>query len=207
MGQDTARPGREVTERGRPTRDRIVRVAAELMFHRGVAGTSIPDVQAAAGVSASQIYHYFGDKHGLVSAVIDHQIEATLDGQRPLLDRLDSIEALEQWRDAALANQRAQDCEGGCPIGSLASELAETDPGTRTALVTAYDRWEAPIRAGLIAMHERGELRPEADPDELATAMMAAVQGGLLLTQVRRDPEPLRAALTTVIERIRSLRP
>jgi len=51
-------------------------------------------------------------------------------------------------------------------------------------------------------MHERGDLRPEADPDRLALAVLAAVQGGLLLTQTRRDPEPLAVALDTVLAHI-----
>ena len=41
----------------------------------------------------------------------------------------------------------------------------------------------------------RGELDPTTDVDELADATMAAMQGGLLLAQVRRDAAPLRAAL------------
>lgn len=196
--------GREVTSRGRPTRDRIVRAAAELMFKKGVGGTSIPDVQEAAGVSASQIYHYFGDKQGLVRAVIAHQIDATLEQQRPVLDSLDSFEALEMWRDGAIAVQKSRDCAGGCEIGSLAGELVETDALTREDLVAAFNRWETPIRTGLARMRERGELSADADPASLATAMLAAVQGGLLLTQIRRSTVPLHVTVTAVIEHIRS---
>ncbi|MFD8263397.1 TetR/AcrR family transcriptional regulator [Streptomyces griseoluteus] len=75
--------GQRLTKGGRKTRERIIETAAELMFHRGVGGTSIPDIQAAAGVSASQIYHYFGDKQGLVLAVIDHQTDTRLAGPPP----------------------------------------------------------------------------------------------------------------------------
>jgi AcrR family transcriptional regulator len=196
--------GREVTARGRSTRDRIVRVAAELMFLRGVAGTSIPDVLEAAGVSASQVYHYFGDKQGLVRAVIAHQIEVALEHQRPILDCLDSFEALEMWRDGAITLQQARNCEGGCEIGSLACELVETDAVARADLVAAFDRWETPIRTGLRTMRRRGELSRDADPAHLATAMLAAVQGGLLLTQVRRSTEPLYAAITAMIDYIRT---
>ncbi|WP_254404874.1 TetR family transcriptional regulator [Streptomyces sp. AC627_RSS907] len=46
---------RAQTRAGRRTRERIIETAAELMFHRGAKGTSIPDIQAAAEVSASQI--------------------------------------------------------------------------------------------------------------------------------------------------------
>jgi TetR/AcrR family transcriptional repressor of nem operon len=185
---------RKMTTSGRRTRDRIVQVAADLMFIHGVAGTSIPDVQGAAQVSASQIYHYFGDKSGLVRAVIDYQIETSLDAQRPILDKLDSFDALRAWCEAA-----AHDCIGGCEIGSLASELAESDDETRADLVRAFDQWEAPIRKGLARMQERGELTAEADVPALATAMLAAIQGGLLLTQLRREPGPFRQATSAVI--------
>ena len=50
--------------------------AAELILKAGVAGTTMEDVRAAAGVSSSQIYHYFADKHALVNAVIDRQADA-----------------------------------------------------------------------------------------------------------------------------------
>ncbi|MFC3501587.1 TetR/AcrR family transcriptional regulator [Micromonospora krabiensis] len=188
-----------LTAAGRRTRDRIVRTAADLMFRKGVAGTSIPDVQQAASVSASQIYHYFGDKSELVRAVIRHQLERTLDGQRPLLERLDSIEALRAWCAAAVEVQEQRGCTGGCAVGSLASELAESCEAMRGDLVAAFDRWEAPIRDGLRRMRQNGTLTAEADVDRLATAMLAAIQGGLLLTQVRRSTEPFRAATDAAI--------
>jgi len=78
--------------------DRIVSVAAQLMFEHGVAGTSLGDVQKAAGVGASQVYHYFEDKQSLIRAVIAYRTEAILGTVRPQLGRLDSMEALRAWR-------------------------------------------------------------------------------------------------------------
>ncbi|GGX61027.1 transcriptional regulator [Streptomyces minutiscleroticus] len=200
-----AEPKRQrLTQAGRRTRERIIETAAELMFHRGVAGTSIPDIQAAAEVSASQIYHYFGDKQGLVLAVIDHQTDAKLAQQRPLLDSLDSIEALREWCDRAADRQDAAGCEGGCEIGSLASELADSDESARTGLAGAFDRWEEPIRSGLARMQARGELKESADTAALATALLAAIQGGMLLSQVRRSTTAYRQAVSTVIDHIES---
>jgi TetR/AcrR family transcriptional repressor of nem operon len=194
-----------LTRKGRATRSRIVAAASELMFLRGVAGTSTDDVQQAAGVSTSQIYHYFRDKTALVRAVIAYQTEQILDAQQPLLGRLDSMEALRAWRDLLVDLQRERHCEGGCPIGSMAGELSETCPEMRPDLVEGFGRWEAGIRDGLRAMHDRGELNAGADPDELALATLAALQGGLLLTQVRRETAPLEAALDTVLNHIASL--
>lgn len=193
-----------LTRKGQATRDRIVAAASALMFERGVAGTSTDDVRAAAGVSTSQIYHYFSDKRTLVLAVIAHQTEAVLTTQEPLLSTLDSLEALRAWRDFLVALQRGYDCRGGCPIGSLGSELADVDDEARKAVAAGYARWEGSIRDGLHAMRDRGELRPDADPDHLALATLTALQGGLLLTQIRRDTVALEAALDSMISHIES---
>ncbi len=196
--------GHRLTKPGRQTRERIINVASQLMFANGVAGTSIPDLQKEANVGASQVYHYFGDKQGLVRAVIDHQIEASLDNQRPIIEHLDSFEALREWCEAAVARQQERGCEGGCEVGSLAAELVESDPIVRSDFVNAFERWELPIRNGLTRMKERGELRGEADVHELATVMLSAIQGGLLLTQIRRSVEPFKWATNAAMSYIES---
>src|SRR6201993_5592399 len=94
-----ASAGRPLTRRGRETRERIVAAAAELIFERGVAETTLEDIRAAAGVSGSQVYHYFEDKQALVRAVIDYQADAVLDTQGPHLDHLDTLPGLRAWRD------------------------------------------------------------------------------------------------------------
>jgi AcrR family transcriptional regulator len=192
--------GAPLTERGRATRARIVAAASELMLAQGVAATSIPDVLAAAGVSASQLYHYFADKRALVHAVINHGAQSVLELHEQL--PLDSIEALRAWRDAVVALQHEKGCAGGCTIGSLAGELADVDPESRARLQAAFDQWEAAIAAGLTAMRERGAIRPDADPARLALTVLAALQGGLLLTQVRRDTTPIQVALDSAIDHI-----
>jgi AcrR family transcriptional regulator len=196
---------RTFTAKGQATRDRIVAAAAALMFEGNVAGTSWEDIQKAAGVNASQLYHYFGDKQTLVRAVIAHHSRNLLASQQPLLSRLDSLDALRAWCDLLVEVQRQGDCKGGCPLGSLAGELGETSPDCRHDIAHAFDQWEASIRDGLRGMHQRGELRPNADPDRLATAFLAAIEGGLVLIQLHRDTAPLEAALDTMLEHVSSL--
>jgi AcrR family transcriptional regulator len=195
--------GARLTAKGIATRERIVAAAASLMYERGIALTSTTDVQGAAEVSASQLYHYFPDKRALVHAVIAHQTAGVLGVHRPMLLKLDSFEALDAWRDFVVAIQRQHQCEGGCPLGSLANELAEVDPEARIDLKSAFAEWELAIRDGLANMRARGELRKDTDVDRLALGLLAALQGGLLLTKTRRDTLALEAGLDAVIERIR----
>ena len=104
-----------------------------------------------------------------------------------------------------IEHQRELNCSGGCPIGSLGSELAETDPQARAQVSDGFRRWEAAIQSGLREMHVRGRLTPDADPDTLALALLAALQGGLLLTQIERDTKPLEAALDAMLELVARL--
>src|SRR6185437_15438057 len=88
-----------LTPKGRATRDRIVAAASELMLQRGVARTTVEDIQEAAAISTSQMYHYFADKNDLVAAVIDFQAGQVLAVQHVGLDRIESISDLNRWRD------------------------------------------------------------------------------------------------------------
>jgi AcrR family transcriptional regulator len=194
------------TAKGRETRERIIHVAAELVTERGVAGTSLDDVRARAGVSKSQLYHYFSDRDDLMRAVARAVSDEVLGGQAELFVRLDTIQGLRAWADALVTLQQVRRARGGCPIGSLAGQLAERNEPARHELVDGLDRWEAAIRDGLERMAARGELRSDADPAALAQRVLAAVQGGLLLTQVRRDPDQLRYALDGALEAILAAR-
>ena len=97
-------------------------------------------------------------------------------------------------------------CIGGCPLGSLASGLAESDPIARAALANSFSEWQRLLRVGLETMRDRGELRADIDADDLALGILASVQGGLLLSQTRRDSHAVRTAVTLSIAYLRTLR-
>ena len=195
----------KLTPKGRATRERIVATAAELMSQRGVAGTTIEDIQHAAAVSTSQMYHYFADKGDLVAAVIDFQTDQVLAVQRLGLERLECLDDLHRWRNIMVDVVRSLGCAGGCPIGSMANELAEIDPLARAQLARSFAQWENVIHDGLTVIAARGEIPDGTDIDQVALAMLAAIQGGLLLSQVRRTTAPLEAAVDTMIDYLRTL--
>jgi TetR/AcrR family transcriptional regulator, transcriptional repressor for nem operon len=195
------------TDRGRLTRERIVAAAAEVVAEKGALGASLDEVGARAPASRSQLYHYFDDKNDLLLAVADATNDTVLDGQRELFDHLDTWDGLVRWADALVALQVVRGGRGGCPIANLLGQLGERDDGIRAVLASGFDRWEASIRAGLAAMLESGELRPDADAAWLASSTLASVQGGLVLSQARRDPLALRGALDGALALIASYRP
>jgi TetR/AcrR family transcriptional repressor of nem operon len=193
-----------LTAKGRATRERIVEAAAGLIAVRGVAGTSTEDVRKAAGVSGSQLYHYFDSKQALIRAVITRQADAALVPGRPMMGLLDSLDALRAWADAAIEHQEQNGCRGECTLSSLTGELGAGDDESRRDLSSGLLRWQGLLHDGLLAMRDRGELRAEADLDELAFALLTALQGGTILTTTLRSTEPLRAALNAALAYVRS---
>ena len=196
MVNDT-RPRPRLTPKGERTRARIVAAAARLVYERGAAGTTLDDVRAAAEVSGSQLYHYFSDKEELIQAVIDHQADAIVGNQRQA--DIGSAGGLEAWRDMVIAQAKSTGATGGCPLGSLSGQLAETDPQARAQLAAGFERWSATISDGLRALHAAERIPAGIDPDDLAVTLLAALQGGLLLAQVQRNTRPLETAFDTLL--------
>ena len=187
----------KLTPKGERTRARIVDAAARLIYERGVAGTTVEGVRAAAAVSGSQLYHYFADKEGLVRAVIDRQADAII-GTQERAD-LGTVEGLRAWRDLVIADANRSDCPGGCPLGSLGGQLAETDAQARARVAAGFGRWATALSDGLRALHAAGHLSPGIDPDDLAVTLLAALQGGLLLAHIQRDTRALETTLDTIL--------
>ena len=157
-------------------------------------------------------YHVVGQRHPYLQQhwrdrIFLHQSGAGDDGvlaaQSPHLGSLASWKAIRAWFDSLIRLQVERDAHGGCPVGSLVGQLAETDEKARLQLQASFERWERHIREGLRSMQARGRLDRKADPDELATATLAAIQGGLLLTQTRRDPGQLAIALDAAYAHLR----
>ncbi|HYQ65342.1 TetR/AcrR family transcriptional regulator [Actinophytocola sp.] len=194
---------RRLTPKGQATRARILEAAIALIARQGVAGTSVEDVRAAAEVSGSQLYHYFDSKQALIRAVITRQAESLLDPSLPRISTLDSFDALRAWADAAIDQQRQSDCRG-CSLGSLAGELSVSDEESRGDLADGFLQWKDLILNGLNAMRDRGELRADADLEQLAFALLSALQGGVLLSQTMLDVRPLEAAMDATLAHIGS---
>jgi len=184
------------TARGRATRDRIVETAATLVRQHGVAATSLEMVESAAGVGRSQMYHYFDGRDDLLRAMATSTANPVVDRAAAALADVQSLADIDTWF-ASLVDANAQSGSvGGCPIGSLVAQMAEHDDQTRKVFVDIFARWEEPLVACLQRLQRNGVLRTDIAVADVAGAIMAAMQGGLLLAQVRRDPDQLRRALT-----------
>ncbi len=195
-----------LTARGAATRSRIVLAAAELMHVQGVAATTIDDVLAASATSKSQFYQHFDDKSELVYEVITLRADEVLSWQRLRLEKVDSFHGLRHWRDAMVQRCTLRRGFGGCELGSLAAELSDTDDKARASLAEHFAEWHRMLAAAVERMRDNRVLRADIDARALATGLLAAVEGGYLLSQTAHDPRQMQMALNMAIDHIASFR-
>ncbi|MEV4571320.1 TetR/AcrR family transcriptional regulator [Nonomuraea sp. NPDC049419] len=197
--------GRRLTARGAKTRARIVAAAAELMYVKGVGDTTLDDVLAASGVSKSQLYHHFDGKESLVRAVIDHVGERVIQRERDALAHVSTIPGLRRWRDALVQNNALRHGAYGCALGTLASEVSDQDELARRALVHLFSEWQELLAGVLRRLQDKGTLPAGAPVDQLATGLIAAVQGGYMLAQTARDVTPMATSIDMALAYVESL--
>lgn len=179
-------------------------VAATLIGQCGVAGSSADDVRKTAGVSGSPLMHYFGSKQALVRAVITRQSESEAFVGHPMLGPLDSFEALRAWSDAAVQTLAHGIGHIDCTLAMPAGSASPGDAQTCDELCGAFVRLQSPLLVGLRAMRDRGNLRPEADLDELSMALLTPLQGGILLGHIMQSTTPLRATMNAALHYVES---
>lgn len=194
-----------LTSKGAATRERIVVAAADHVLEHGLSGTSLDAIGAAARASRSQLFHYFPEgKAELVRAIVRWQGERVLEAQRPELEHLDTWASWKRWRDAIVAYYVAHNGQHGCPVGSLVGQAAPSDPQLRADIAVYFEAWHTYLRDGIARMRAGGVLKRSADPDTLATSLLVAIQGGLVLAQALGDLAPLGKALDAALAGLRA---
>jgi TetR/AcrR family transcriptional regulator, transcriptional repressor for nem operon len=164
-------------------RERLVASAGDLLHRHGMAGTTIADVAAAAGVPPGNVYYYFKTKDDLLRAVIAARVEqvhallATIDRRRDPAARLKAL--AHNW-----VQMRDLVARHGCPLGSLAAELDRRDDGLDVQAAQPLD---------LILAWAQEQFRQlgRPDPRDLAITLLARVQGAAGLANAFRDPQLL----------------
>ena len=121
----------------------------------------------------------------------------------PYLERLSSLQSLERWRDEIIRGLRDRYSHGD-RRGDDARRPAGPSGTDRNVSTAEVRQWHFYLSAGLSRMRESGMLRADADPTDLAMAIIAAVQGGYILAQTARSEKPMAIALDMAIDHVRA---
>lgn len=190
------------TKKGRQAKKRIIGVAASVMRERGVTHTTLEAIKDAARVSSSQLFHYFPDgKAELLLEVFAFEIEGFFTSQQPWLAALHDWDAWNAWSEHMVA------CYSGrgpvCGFGRMATQVDTADPAIQGLLSDMQIRWEAAIASGIRTLQDAGRVSVRLDPSSCAAALVAGIQGGLMMMQATGSTRHLEAVFREMSERLK----
>jgi AcrR family transcriptional regulator len=176
----------------RPDRSRaaLVDTAALLFRRQGYAATGVNQILEAADVKAGSLYHHFPNgKQELAAAVvynvggdIERRLRHFLDSALPVADIVDA------WIEL-MASGLASDRRDGCPIEPIATESVNASPAVREASARAFGGWCLAVADRL-----RADDWPSEEAEQTALAVIALIEGALILARIAGDATALNAA-------------
>lgn len=190
---------RTLTPKGAATRQRIIEGAAAEIRENGVLATTLDDVRARTSTSKSQLFHYFPDgKEELLLAVARHEADHVIAHQQPQLGNLTSWTAWRTWRDRVLEYYSSQGEH--CPLNVLVSQIGRNTPGAQAVVTEMMASWQQELVAGIQDMQRQGRIGADVDADRSAAALLAGLQGGVLIMLSTGSTRHLEAALDQAIQ-------
>lgn len=186
-------------------RERIVQAAQESYHEQGYHGTTMDDILKRAGSTKGSLYYHFDSKEALTEAVIVERLMGFVEGFWGRSQwHHDPVTYLQSW----IQNTNPRALERGCPVNSLAQEVAFANEAFRDALGSVFDRWVVLIATGITAGIRNGSVRGDIDAHVAATYFLACFEGFLSLAKVNgKGPDFVSRACAPMVAYLESLRP
>ncbi len=188
-----------------PAREKILFAAFDLFHEKGIQATSVDDILKHSGTGKSQFYHYFKSKEGIVHSLLQ-QMHQRLKSDLTINPDINSWSDLEQWLKRPGEMQESCSCERGCPVGTIAANLAPKDELIRQDIQLIFETIKTKPRAFFTAEKAQNKLKPEADPESLATFCVSLIQGTALLSKVERSTDPFNTGIDHALIYLKSFK-
>jgi AcrR family transcriptional regulator len=194
--------------KGEQTRERILARSAQLFNRQGYFGASLTDIMRETGLEKGGIYNHFSSKEQLALEAFDYayglvqeRVRQALAGKRNAIERLLAIVSVFQGivEDPPVA--------GGCPILNTAIEADDANETLRDRARAAMDSWRTTIHRVVNKGIERQEIRPGINADEVASILIATLEGAIMLSSLYKDPIHMQRAADHIVHYIETFRP
>lgn len=188
------------------TRQFIIEKTAPIFNRKGYAGTSLSDMTEATGLTKGSIYGNFADKDEVALAAFDYNIQKiTAFIQSELGKHKTARERLLAYVSIYDGFQRNTAFFNGCPIQNTVAEADDTHPALKSKACVALLNWKDKmaniIREGI----GEGDFKPDTDPEESAFAIVALIEGSILITKATGKANYRKAVMNTLEKLIKAL--
>ena len=177
--------------KGEITRRRIVAAAAPIFNQNGYEGSSLAALMAATGLKKGGIYRHFASKEELAAEVFDYTWEEAWKARMARVkEETSGIERLK----VLIANfiDYKSPVAGGCPILNTAVDADDGNSVLRARCSKALRAWISKLHSIVKEAADRGEIKPGVDPKQVATLIVASLEGALMIARLERNDYALR---------------
>jgi TetR/AcrR family transcriptional repressor of nem operon len=177
--------------KGEQTRKKIVEAAAPIFNKRGYKGSSLNDLMDATGLKKGGTYRHFASKEELAAEAFDYTWEAAWKARLLHVDeKANGINKLKQL----IANfiERRSPVPGGCPVLNTAVDADDGNPILRSRVGKALGSWTGRLQAYVEEAQQQRDAKPDVDPKDVATLIVASLEGALMMSRIQRNEEALR---------------
>ncbi|WP_375507240.1 TetR family transcriptional regulator C-terminal domain-containing protein [uncultured Nostoc sp.] len=174
--------------KGEETKSRILHQAAELFNQQGYAGSSMSDIMRVTGLQKGGIYNHFQSKDDLALQAFDFAIARIHQHTRfALRSKRQAVERLQAIIGVFSSFTENPPIKGGCPLLNTAVESDDAHPALRERTQQAMNSWLHLIRRIVETGIKKGEIRPEVSADEIATIIIATLEGAVMMSKLYGD--------------------
>ncbi|ABB32863.1 transcriptional regulator, TetR family [Geobacter metallireducens RCH3] len=181
--------------KGEETRSRILDTATDLIHRKGFGATSINDLLEATNIKKGCLYFHFPGKDALGLAVLEKMRDDFLDVLETSLAGTTPGECLDNFFATVADVHKGRGFVGGCIFGNTALEMGDTDNRLVAIIRQVFKTWLGKLKTVIAAAQNSGEVRNDIPADILACQMLAAIEGGIMLSRLEKDEKPLCDAL------------
>lgn len=190
------------------TRDRLLQAAFGEIYAHGYTAASLEGILEEAGVTKGALYHHFGSKKALAQAVVDELVRGMVVDAwlAPLAGGANVIDAIQGCLRGRVEQMTPEQVQCGCPLNNLAQELSASDDDFREQIEGIYAHWRTSLAELLEAGVERGDVRPDVNPADVATFLVASMAGTAGFAKTSRSLTHARASIRVLCGYLDTLR-
>ena len=181
------------------TRKFIIERTAEIFNKKGYAGTSLNDLTNATGLTKGSIYGNFDNKEEVALAAFDYNHECVVKLIQQRINKAASYAAKLSVYAGVYDNfNNGNFPKGGCPVLNTATEADDTHDQLKKRAANAVLSWKKNIQELIKAGIKAGEFKPDLDDGALALAIIALIEGGIMIAKVTESQKNMDVVMQTL---------
>ncbi len=184
--------------KGELTREKIMQAARELFNTKGFNATTISDLVEATGMQKGSLYFHFSGKEAIAREVLAEATDEFMKFLDKALGGDNPGASIDNFFRCALDKHLAAGFVGGCIFGNTALEMSDADPEFAGAIDRVFDKWIDKVAGAVANAQQRGQIRTDIGSRALAKQIIATVEGGIMMSRLKKDERPMRECLDTL---------